>query len=191
MTLWRRILVEKRVWVIPLALGIIVNIAIYLLVVYPLGVKSEGAEDRAAAAAQALQTAERDIAAARDLVAGKTRAEQELSTFYDKVLPTDLPAARRLTYAMLPTLARRSNVRFIDRRLEVEPINKASRLGLLKIDTSWQGDYGSVRRFIHELESAPAFVIIDGLALTQTDLDRPLTLSLHLSTDYRLGANGI
>jgi hypothetical protein len=191
MTLWRRILVEKRVWVIPLALGIIVNIAIYLLVVYPLGVKSEGAEDRAAAAAQALQTAERDIAAARDLVAGKTRAEQELSTFYDKVLPTDLPAARRLTYAMLPTLARRSNVRFIDRRLEVEPINKASRLGLLKIDTSWQGDYGSVRRFIHELESAPAFVIIDGLALTQTDLDRPLTLSLHLSTYYRLGANGI
>jgi hypothetical protein len=190
MTLWKRILFEKRVWVIPLALGVIANVAIYLLVVYPLGVKSAGAEDRAAAAAQALQTAERDLTAARDLVAGKTRAEQELSTFYDKVLPSDLPSARRLTYATLPLLARRSNVKFIDRRLEVEPILKDSRLGLLKIDTSWQGDYGSVRRFIYELESAPAFVIIDGLTLAQADPAQPLTLSLHLSTYYRLGANG-
>ena len=190
MTLWKRILVEKRVWVIPLALGVIANIAVYLLVVYPLGVKSAGAEDRAAAAAQALQAAERDIAAARDLVAGKTRAEQELSTFYDKVLPADLPSARRLTYATLPQLARRSNVKFIDRRLEVDPIKKDSRLGVLKIDTQWQGDYGSVRRFIYELESAPAFVIIDGLTLAQADASKPLTLTLHLSTYYRLGANG-
>ena len=190
MTLWKRIVVEKRAWLIPLALGVIANIAVYLLVVYPLGMKSAGAEDRAAAAAQALQTAERDIAAARELVDGKTRADQELSTFYDKVLPADLPSARRLTYATLPLLARRSNVKFIDRRLEVEPYRKESRLGLLKIDTSWQGDYGSVRRFIYELESAPAFVIIDGLTLAQADVTKPLTLSLHLSTYYRLGPNG-
>ena len=98
--------------------------------------KSAGAEDRAAAATQALQAAERDLAGARNLVAGKTRAEQELSTFYDKVLPADLPSARRLTYATLPSLARKSNVKFIDRRSDVEPIKKDSQLGILKIDTS-------------------------------------------------------
>jgi type II secretion system (T2SS) protein M len=190
MTLLKRILVEKRVWLIPLALGIIANIAVYLLVVYPLGVKSAGAENRAAAAAQALQAAERDFAAARNLVAGKTRAEQELSTFYDKVLPADLPTARRLTYATLPSLARRSNVKFVNRRLEIDPIKKDTRLGILKIDTQWQGDYESLRRFIYELESAPAFVIIDDVTLAQTDTTKPLTLSLHLSTYYRLGANG-
>ena len=38
------------------------------------------------------------------LVTGKSRADQELSTFYDKVLPADLSAARRLTYATLPKL---------------------------------------------------------------------------------------
>jgi type II secretion system (T2SS) protein M len=190
MTLLKRILVEKRVWLIPLALGIIANLAVYLLVVYPLAVKSAGAENRAAAAAQALQTAERDFAAARNLVAGKTRAEQELSTFYDKVLPADLPTARRLTYATLPSLARRSNVKFVNRRLEIDPIKKDTRLGILKIDTQWQGDYESLRRFIYELESAPAFVIIDDVTLAQTDTTKPLTLSLHLSTYYRLGANG-
>jgi len=189
MTLWRRILVEKRVWLIPLALGIVANIAIYLLVVYPLAVKSAGAEDRAAAATQALQAAERDLAGARNLVAGKTRAEQELATFYDKVLPTDLPSARRLTYATLPSIARKSNVKFVERRLDVEPIKKGSQLGILKIDTEWQGDYESLRRFIYELESAPAFVIIDNVTLAQSDPAKPLALALRLSTYYRLRAN--
>ena len=190
MTLWKRILVEKRVWLIPLALGIVANIAVYALVVYPLGVKSAGAEDRAAAAIQSLQMAERDFASARGLVDGKARADQELSTFYDKVMPPDLSSARRLTYATLPLLARRTNVKFLDRKLEIAPVNKDSQLGLLKIETQWQGDYESLRRFIFELESAAAFVIIDDVTLAQVDPAKPLTLSLQLSTYYRLGANG-
>jgi len=189
MTFFKRILAEKRVWLIPIALGIVANIGVYLLVVYPLAVKSAGAEDRAAAAAQALQAAERDLAGARNLVAGKTRAEQELSTFYDKVLPTDLPSARRLTYATLPAVARKSNVKFVDRRSDVEPIKKDSQLGIFRIDTRWQGDYESLRRFIYELESAPAFVIIDNVALAQSDPAKPLELALKLSTYYRLRAH--
>ena len=104
MTIWKRILREKRALIIPLALGVIGNLAVYGLVVYPLGVKSAGAADRAAAATLAVQAAERDYAAARDLVAGKSRADQELATFYDKLLPADMPSAVRLTYTTLPKL---------------------------------------------------------------------------------------
>ena len=191
MTLLKRILAEKRALIIPLALGVIGNLAAYALVVYPLGVKTAGAADRAAAAAQALQSAERDHAAARALVVGKSRADEELSTFYDKVLPADLPSARRLTYATLPSLARRSNVKFLDRRYEVERnLDKNSRLGILKVRTQWQCDYESFRQFIYELESATAFVIIDDLTLAQVDSGKPLTLTLQLSTYYRLGASG-
>jgi hypothetical protein len=188
MTLLKRILVEKRPWIIPLAVGILANIGVYLFVVYPLGVKSAGAEDRAAAAAQSLKAAERDFNAARNLVSGKTRAEQELATFYEKVLPADLPAARRLTYVTLPELAQRSNVKFIDRRTDVETPKKDAQLGVLKIQTQFQGDYESLRRFIYELERASAFVIIDDVALAQADVSKPLTLMLQLSTYYRLGA---
>jgi len=190
-TLWKRILIEKRALIIPLALGVIGNLAAYALVVYPLGVKTAGAADRAAAAAQALQAAERDYAAARALVVGKSRADEELSTFYDKVLPADLPSARRLTYATLPSLARKSNVKFLDRHYDIERNpNKSSRLGILKVRTQWQCDYESFRQFIYELESAPAFVIIDDLILTQGDPTKPLTLIMQLSTYYRLGTNG-
>ena len=129
--LWKRILVEKRAVLIPLVLGVVGNAAAYGLWVYPLGVKSAGAADRAAAAAQSLQVAERELAAAKDLVAGKSRAEQELATFFDKVLPADQAAARNLTYATLPALAKKTNVRMLDRRFEVAKPEKNARLGLL------------------------------------------------------------
>jgi hypothetical protein len=190
MTLWKRIFVEKRAAIIPLLIGVVINLGVYALVVYPLGVKSAGAADRATAATLSLQGAEREFAAARDLVTGKTRAQQELSTFYDKVLPADQASARDLTYATLPALARKTNVKFLDRNVDVPIVAKGSRLGVLKIRTQWQGDYESLRHFIYELESAPAFVIIDDVSIAQPDPTKPLTLLLQLSTYYRLAADG-
>jgi hypothetical protein len=190
MTLWRRILAEKRAVIVPLILGVIGNIVAYGLWVYPLGIKSAGAADRAAAASQALHNAERELASARTLVEGKSRAEQELSTFFDKVLPPDLPSARDLTYATLPSLAKKANVKMMDRRFEVEKPEKDARLGLLKVHTTWQCDYESFRQFIYALESAPPFVIIDDVSLAQSDPAKPLTLILQISTYYKLGANG-
>jgi type II secretion system (T2SS) protein M len=187
-SLWKRILVEKRVLVIPLAIAILANIGVYALVVYPLAVKSATAADRAAAAAAAMAAAEADYNAARALVTGKSRAEQELSTFYDEVLPADFSAARRLTYAALPRLARKSNVKYEQSRYDPDSmIKKDSRLGALRIHVVLQGEYESFRQFLYELESAPEFVIVDQVVITQSDANRPLGFTLELSTYYRLG----
>ena len=190
MTLRRRILVEKRALIIPLALGIVLNIAAYILVVYPLGVKSAGAADRATAAAATLSAAQREQTAAAELVSGKSRADQELSTFYDKVLPADFSSARRLTYASTTALARKANVRFLDRHFDIDPIAKDARLGRVKVTTQFSCEYESFRQFIFELESAPEFVIIDNVTIAQGDATKPLTLKLELSTYYRLDGNG-
>ena len=190
MTLWKRVLVEKRLTLVPLALGAIVNAAVYGLVVYPLSVKSAGAADRAAAAGQALKAADRDYAGALALVAGKSRADQELVTFYDEVLPASLPAARRLEYTLLPALARKTTVRFLSRRVDPEPIQRDARFGRLHIHISLTGEYESFRQFLYELETSPEFIIIDTVALTQNDAAKPLAFTLELSTYYRLGANG-
>jgi Tfp pilus assembly protein PilO len=190
MPLWKRILVEKRGLIVPLLLGVVVNVAAYGLWVYPLGVKSAGAAERAAAAARSLQSAEGELAAARELVAGKSRAEQELSTFFDQVLPADLRAARNLTYATLPALAKKSNVRLVDRRFEEGKPEKNARLGVLNVHTSWEGDYQSFRQFIYALESASPFVIIDDVALTQSDPAKSvLMLKMDLSTYFRLATS--
>jgi hypothetical protein len=189
-TLGKRIFVEKRALIIPVALGLVVNLAAYLFVVRPLAAQSAGVADRAASARQALAAAQRDESAARALVAGTSRAGQALSTFYGQVLPADIPSARRLTYAALPALARKVNVKFLERRTEVEPPEKNARVGRLKIRTELQGDYENLRQFIYLLESAPQFVIIDDVTLAQNDATKPLTLTIELSTYYRLEANG-
>jgi len=188
MPLWKRIVIEKRVVVAPLLIGLLANIIAYALWVYPLGVKSATAVERAAAAAQSLKAAEQDLANARALVAGKSRAEQEIATFYDKVLPADFSSARRLTYTTLPSLARKANVKMLGRREEIDKSEKDARLGILHIETQWEGDYEGLRRFIYELESDPAFVIIDDVEIVQQESTRPLTLRMKLSTYYRQGA---
>jgi len=192
MPLWKRILIEKRAVIAPLVIALLANIAAYALWVYPLGVKSATAVDRAAAAAQSLKAAEQDLANARALVTGKSRAEQEIATFYDKVLPADFSSARRLTYTTLPSLARKANVKMLERREEIDKTQKDARLGILHIQTQWEGDYEGLRRFIYELESDPAFVIIDDVQIIQQEANKPLNLRLTLSTYYRQGqgANG-
>ena len=190
MTLWNRILAEKRALIIPLALGVVANIGVFALVVRPLEVKSAGAADRAAAATRALGTAEDDEASARALKAGKARADEALATFYRKVLPSDLPTARQLTFAALPALAKTANVKFVERRTDADAITRTSKFGRLKIHAVFQGEYESLRQFIYQLEGAPEFVIIDAVTLSQPDSAKPLQLLLDLSTYFRLESDG-
>jgi len=190
MTLARRIFVEKRALIIPVAVGVLLNIAAYLFVVRPLAIKSAGVADRAIAARQALTVAERDLAAARALVTGTSRADEELATFYEQVLPPDQNSARRLTYLSIYHLARKMNVKFLDRKTEVEPPKRDARVGRWKIRTELQGDYENLRQFIYALESAPEFVIIDDVTLSQNDATKPLTLTIELSSYYRVDAHG-
>ena len=193
MTLLQRILVEKRALILPLALALLVNIAVYGLVVYPLETKAATASDRAAAAAQSLRNADRELGAARALVSGKSHADQELATFYDKVLPPDFAAAQRMTYSFVPAVARKTNVRYEARHQEIETAKdsgKSAHLGRLKTRVTLQCDYENFRQFVYELETAPQFVIIDDVSIAQTDTGKPLSLTLELSTYYRLGANG-
>ena len=119
-----------------------------------------------------------------------SRADQELATFYGDVLPADQNSARRLTYLSIYHLARKMNVKFLDRKSEVEPVKGDARIGRWKIRTELQGNYENLRQFIYQLESASEFVIIDDVALSQNDPTKPLTLLIELSSYYRLDAHG-
>jgi hypothetical protein len=186
---FRRVLAEKRKIVLPLLIGLVANVGAYALVVRPRGAKSAGAADRAANAAAALRAAENELATARALVEGKTRADEELNAFYQKVLPADLVAARRMTYASLPALARRTEVRYEQRRTSVEDADDDARLGHLTIRMVLVGEWQNIRDFIFRLESAPEFVIIDHVTLVESD-ESEQTVTIDLSTYFRLRPDG-
>ncbi len=190
MTLFKRILIEKRAVAIPLVLALLVNVGVYVLVVHPLSAKSANEANREANASAALKVAQRDLTQAQALVGGKSRADQELTTFYEKVLPgSESEAAWRLLYARVPKLSRDTNVKFEKRDSEPDKsILKDARYGRVKTRIVFQGEYRNIRRLIYELESAPEFVIIDSITLAQSEANKPLTLTVELSTYYR--ANG-
>lgn len=182
----RRAAQEHRAAVVPVALGLVLNLLAYLVVVRPLALKSTGTSDRAEAATRTLAAAERDVASADALVTGKARADEELDAFYRKVLPSDMTAARRMTYASLPALARRTGVDYEARTTDIDTRSGDGRLARMAIRMTLQGGYDNVRQFIYGLESAPEFVIIDDVTLVEGQADEALRLTVNLSTYYRV-----
>jgi Tfp pilus assembly protein PilO len=181
----RRVLDEHRRVVMPLAAALVLNVLAFALLVYPLSQRVANVAQRNQAAEQALNAARGDYAQATGTVNGKTRASQELNTFYTQVLPTDQAGARRLTHLRLAQFARQSNLKQEHETFEPDEKRKGS-LARLKITMDLTGSYPAMRNFIYRLESSPEFVVIDNVELTEdTQGENLLKVRLALSTYYR------
>ena len=184
-----RILKEKRIWVAALAVGLVANLAVYLLLVHPLTVGVSNAELRRESAERNLRAAERAHEAAEQTVTGLGRAKADLQHFYRDVLPRDVSAAGRMTYLHLAQLARDTGLRYERRTFSAEQV-RDSNLDVLKMSMVLEGGYEDIRRFIHRLETAPDFVVIDQVALGPgSEAQGLLALDLELSTYYRAASD--
>jgi Tfp pilus assembly protein PilO len=186
----KRIFDEKRRLVIPLLAALALNIALYALLVYPLGVRVRSMEQREQAAAQEMAAAQREDAAARAVLQGRDRTGSALNTFYKDVLPTSLSNARDVTFLRLEELGEQHGIR-IKRRTSTTDKDKKGSLARLRITTELEGNYENIRRFIYQLESGSNFVVIDSVQLSQDAAPgSPLALTLGLSTYYRAEPHG-
>ena len=70
--LLRRVALEKRALVLPLAIALVANVLAYGFIVRPRALKAAGAADRAAVAAGARVAAEREEAVAQALQCDRT-----------------------------------------------------------------------------------------------------------------------
>jgi len=185
-----RVFTEKRSLIVPLMIAVIANVALYLIVVYPLSQKVAGGEQAAKASSTALDAAKRDYAAARATVAGKSQADEELRKFYSEVLPPDIGGARRITFLRMEQLARQCGLRLERETSDPKP-ERDSQLVKFTYTASLSGEYRNIRRFIHELETAPEFLVLENVQLSQSETEKSgLNVSVQIATYYRAGANG-
>ena len=190
MTDARRVLTEKRRLILPIAIALVVNVALFAIVLYPLSKKVAGGEQEAQAAATALSAAKRDYQQARGMVAGKGQADLELQKFYTGVLPPDLSAARRITFLRIEQIAQHSNLR-LERETSDPKAQRDSQLVKFIYRAALSGEYRNIRRFIHELETAPEFLVLENVELSQSEIEnRGLNVTVEIATYYRAGANG-
>ena len=185
----RRIFDDKRAMVIPVLAGLALNIVVFVVVVYPLGVRARSMDQRAQVAAEQLRGAEREDAAARAMVLGRDRTDSALQSFYKDVLPASQARAREITYLQLQQLARKHDIR-LKHQVATADANEKGLLARLRISMDLEGDYEDIRQFIYQLESSSDFVVIDSVGLQDAQTGAPLTLSLMLSTYYRSEPHG-
>jgi Tfp pilus assembly protein PilO len=192
MTSLSRIVRERRAVLLPLVVLALVNVGLFAFAVYPLSLRASSLEREAESASRVRLMAGRDLAAARNVATGRERADRDLREFYRDVLPPDLAGARRITYARLAQMAREAGLRYDRRRYETDSGEKGATLERLGITMTLEGDYAGVRSFIHALETAPEFVVIEGVSLAERPQgeDVTLTLDLALATYYRAEPHG-
>jgi len=184
-TLGRRVLSEHRRLVLTLTVALIVNLVVYLLAVRPLGDRVANIAQRDAAADRSLTAARKEHAAATGTLTGKDKASAELARFYRDVLPRDFASARRLTQRV-PQMAKQFNLEWFNS--SISPAARARESSLIRFTSKVElaGRYRDVRAFIHQIETAPEFVVIDDVALSEEDNEGGLLLlTLQLSTYYQ------
>jgi len=186
----KRILQENRRVTIPVVAGLVLNLALYAGVVFPLTARARSEQAQAQSAEQQLLAAQREETDARNMAQGRDRTDAALKAFYKDVLPSSFAQARGATFLRLSQLAEQHNLTQADRQADRE-FEKDSTLARMRISMSLRGDWNDIRQFIYQVESGSDFIVIDSVALRQgSEPGGPLVLDLNLSTYYRVGPDG-
>ena len=181
----RRVVEEHRRTVYLLLAAFVANLLLYGLIVYPLVQRVANVEQSKAAAERTLAAAQAEHAKASGTLTGKDRASKELATFYSTVLAQDMAGARRLTYGRVRRLAEQSHLNY--QRAKYEPVTeRGSSLTKFKAGIELEGSWADIRTFIHAIETAPEFVVIDNVELAEAgNGSGALRVNLELSTYFR------
>ena len=188
MTLWRRVMAERKGLVWPLLIGLAVNLAVLALGVFPLQASVAGDEKRATAVKMQLAEAQRLQRLANDTRASQARADQELKQFYSEVLPASHANARNLLYLELRNIGRQNGLSFTSGSFESEAVEESS-LMRMSLNVSLNGDYANIRRFLYDLETAEEFFIVESVKLGPSTRREGGSLEVVLAvTTYYMGA---
>lgn len=187
MSLWRRVLTERRIVVVPLLTALAINLLVIGLAVVPLTRSVAGDEVRAGDMKLALAESHRAARIASDTRTSQVQAGEELSRFYADVLPSSLADARSLLYLDLSTLARETGLQYGSSIFEPEVVED-SPLMRYRTDVTLTGEYAGIRRFLYHLDTSEKFFVVERVALGQTGQLRggggSLEVVLQVATYY-------
>ena len=183
----RRIFDERKRVLLPLLSALVVNVAALVLAVLPLRTAVAVAESEAAQATLQLGEARRQERAAQNARTSKDTADQQLRRFYAEVLPRDLPTAQKTMNLWVTEAARDAGLEFQGSQFDWGEVRESA-LSRAASRITLQGSYASIRRFLHAVETAQEFVVVESVEVVQqSDQVSPieaLEVSLIVSTYF-------
>lgn len=167
MTLWRRIYAERRRVLLPLIATALANVAAFVLVVLPLGRSVAQAEADAQTSTVNLATARQFERQVTTATASRERADRELEQFYQEVLPGGFADAERTMRRWIQQAARDTGLAYETANFDWETVDQ-SPLSRAFTDVLLNGRYADIRRFLHLVESADEFLVVERVELSQS-----------------------
>jgi hypothetical protein len=185
--LWRRIFDERRGVLLPLIVALVANVAALVVAVLPLRAAVSTAEAESIEAMQQLGEArrlERQVTQART---SRETANVELRRFYADVLPRDFATVQKTMNLWVAEAAQATGLVFGGSRFDWDEI-RDSKLSRASSRITLRGSYPNIRRFLHAVETAEEFVVVEQVELAQQDdqptAGGPLEVSLDVATYF-------
>lgn len=183
----RRIFEERKGVLLPLVGVVVANLIALVVVVVPLRTSVALAQSEATQATLDLGAARREEREVEQARTSKETADRDLRTFYTTVLPRDLPTAQKTMNLWVTEAARDAGLEFQGSQFDWSEI-RDSRLSRAFARITLEGSYASLRRFLHAMESAEEFVVVESVELVQqADQTAPsgaLEVSLVVATYF-------
>jgi Tfp pilus assembly protein PilO len=162
----RRIFDERKTVLLPLVVVVLANVAVLVLGVLPLRTSVAVAESAATQATVELGEARRQQRDAEKARASKEGADNDLRRFYTEVLPGDLPTAQKTMNLWVTEAARGAGLEFQGSQFDWGEI-RDSALSRAYSRITLQGTYSNIRQFLHAVETAEEFVVVESVELVQ------------------------
>jgi hypothetical protein len=178
MSLWRRILVERRSVVLPLAALLAINVVALVAVVLPLRQNVAGLEGARNAAYARRAAAKSTLEEAEQLTAGKKQTTAQLQRFYAQILAANFSSAMKAVRFWPAATAQALGLQYTGIETTQPTEIRESRLMFVTSRFSLRGEYANIRKFLYAVEAAEEFLIIDKVKLAQPTAQQANTPSL-------------
>ncbi len=111
---------------------------------------------------------------------GRSEGDQFLSQYF-----LGRRAAPELLLDQLQKAAAGSKIRGKETSWSFEPIDGSDTLSELSVVASYEGEYGDLLHFVHEIDKSPSLLIIESLSAAPQTGSKVLSISLKLDTFVR------
>ncbi len=111
---------------------------------------------------------------------GRSEGDQFLSQYF-----LERRAAPELLLAELGQAAAGSKIKAKDTSVALEPIDGSDTLSMMSITASYEGEYGDLLHFVHEIDKSPSLLMIESLSAAPQSGSKLLSISLKLDTFVR------
>jgi Tfp pilus assembly protein PilO len=180
-TSWRdpRIVVRVLVGILAAA-----NLVAAALIVFPPGGSADELERQLASLQSQAKSQREQLVRTRQHVAAVEKGREEGNEFLGDYFLT-----RRTAYATLlselVSAADESKIKPKEHAYSTEPIEGSDALSMMTITANYEGSYANLMHFIHEIDSSPRLLIIEGLNAAPQQGSGILNISMKIDTFVR------